>query len=81
MGTLLPAVTGPPGAPDAGFTVGGIGRPNGAQPLAPAPLDTVGAVGPGHYVQMVNSSIPDTAGSTFAIFATARPRQSRPPPI
>jgi uncharacterized repeat protein (TIGR01451 family) len=69
MGALLPAVTGPPGAPDVGFTVGGIGRPNGAQPSAPSPLDTVGAVGPGHYVQMVNSSIPDTAGSTFAIFA------------
>jgi len=69
MGTLLPATTGPPGAPDAGFTVGGIGRPNGAQPLAPSPLDTVGAVGPGHYVQMVNSSIADTAGSAFAIFA------------
>lgn len=58
LGSPLPAAQVPPGAPDSLGTFAGISTENGGSSNV---VDPTGAVGPGHYVQMVNTM--------FAVFA------------
>ncbi len=65
LGSPLPAAQVPPGAPESLGTFAGISTENGGSPNV---VDPTGAVGPGHYVQMVNTM--------FAVFAKSGARDA-----
>ena len=54
LGAPLPPADVPPGAAESLGTFAGLSTENGA---FTAPLDPTGAVGPNHYVQMVNTKL------------------------